>query len=89
MLYTEHEAVVGHFGVVMSNNNKYYCVRYLNLLIHGILTALEDYEKIIKVKQWGAMKNFLDAEKPLKEILKLLEKEVNIETLGNADDLIP
>ena len=37
----EKECKVGFFASIMLKNNKFYIIRYLNKLIHGLLTAMK------------------------------------------------
>ena len=44
----EEEGKVGQFSSLVFKNNENYIVTYLNLLIHGILTATKEFEKYVK-----------------------------------------
>ena len=51
-IYSEREAMVGQFMAVMFSNSETYLVGYLNELIHGITSALKDFEEIVKVEKF-------------------------------------
>lgn len=49
MGFSKGESIVGQFSSRIFANNQSYLIQYLNNIIHGILSAIKDYEQLIKV----------------------------------------
>ena len=45
--FSEFESKVGLFSSMMIKNSKYYLIAYLNALIHGLLSAVDNYAAYI------------------------------------------
>ena len=43
MQLSESECKAGFFSAIMFKNNKFYVIKYLNKLIHGLLSATHNY----------------------------------------------
>ena len=57
-IYSEREAMTGQFMAVMFSNSETYLIGYLNQLIHGVTSALKDFEEIIKVEKFQIDEKF-------------------------------
>ena len=48
--YCKEEGVVGQFTSKIFKNNENYLIGHLNSLIHGIMTAINDFDQIMRVE---------------------------------------
>ena len=51
-MFNDNEGKIGFFSTVMNQNNETYLIKYLNKLIHGILSATEAFANIKRAEKW-------------------------------------